>query len=94
MSETGSRRPPETPDGLERDLRRQLGGLAQGQEGVGLPDLPVLREVAARLPHDPHGGNVDRLAPARLEEPVLRHFDLGQVKVANKYFNKGGRDFL
>ncbi|MBP2675094.1 MAG: fold metallo-hydrolase [Deltaproteobacteria bacterium] len=35
------------------------------------------REIASHLPHDPDRGRIVKFAPARLQESVSRHIDLG-----------------
>src|SRR3989337_2043711 len=51
------------------------------------PVLLVFREVSPRLPHDPDGSHVDRLAPARSQESVLRHLHLSKERDVLNLFN-------
>src|SRR6266481_410785 len=64
---------------LDGDLRRQIGRLAQLQEGNPGAHRPILRQVPPRLPHQPDGSLVDRPPPARVQEPV-RHSGLSTTK--------------
>ena len=45
---------------LQGYLSRQIGALADFQEPMMLPDLPVLLQIASGLPHEPHRPNVGR----------------------------------
>ncbi len=57
---------------LQRDLDhlvRQTHGL---QDVPVAADLPVLGQVPAGLPHEPHGGPVDGLAPEGTQQAVVR----------------------
>ena len=58
----------ERVDGLHGHLAAQLGLLDDLEHPVLLPEFPVLAHVASRLPHEPHRGPIDRLAPAGLQE--------------------------
>src|SRR6185437_13290090 len=56
---------------LEGDLHDEVG-IARGLEDVPVAaELPVLREIAARLPHEPDGRSVDALQTAGTEEAVV-----------------------
>src|SRR5690606_18647548 len=50
---------------LEGDLGDEVGGPARLQHRHTLPDLPVLRQRAAGLAHEPHRGERHRLLPGR-----------------------------
>ena len=61
----------EPPQRLQRRLDRQFGRLAKRQEVDALAQRAILRQVAAGLAHDPQRRAIDRLAPARPQEPVV-----------------------
>src|SRR5688500_9632315 len=58
-------------DGLHRDRNGQFGLLADLQKGIALPQLAVIRHVAARLAHEPYRGAVDGFTPAGAEEAIV-----------------------
>jgi hypothetical protein len=57
---------------LKRHLSRQLGRMAQIEDGVLLAQLAVLRHVAPRLPHEPHRGDVGAFPAAGFKKAQLR----------------------
>ncbi len=64
-------------------LQRHVGGevrlAADVEQGVSLADGAVVGHVAAGLTHEPDGGDIDRLAPACLQEPIVfQQFSLGE----------------
>jgi hypothetical protein len=63
----------EDADGRDRDLGGRLRALAELQEAELGADRPVLRHVAARLSHEPHGRERDGLATAGREERRRLH---------------------
>ena len=48
---------------LQRHLRAQLSRARDLEEAVALPQRPVFRQRSTRLPHEPHGRPLNRLAP-------------------------------
>ena len=60
----------EPVDRLDRHLRREIGGRAQGHEVHAAADLAVLGKVAPRLPHQPDGRPGNGFFPAGAEEQV------------------------
>jgi hypothetical protein len=61
---------------LQRDLD-DLVRMPKALQDVPIPaDRAVLREVATRLPHEPHRRAIDRLPAQRAEEAVLGDGDL------------------
>ena len=56
------------PDRLKRDLGGQLGRAVDLEERVLLANLAVFGKRAPRLPHEPHRGALDRLAPRGADE--------------------------
>jgi hypothetical protein len=56
---------------LQRHLDGDLGCAAHRQEVAGTTtDLTVLRQVPARLAHDPDRRPIDRFTTASLQEPI------------------------
>jgi hypothetical protein len=62
----------EPADRLERHFGRQVRGATDIQQGIALAQRAVLGHVPPGLTHEPHGGGIDRLAPAGFEEPAAR----------------------
>jgi len=61
-----------TLDRLQRHLAGERGRAAQLEEGAGaLARGAVLRQIAARLAHDPDRGRVHGLARQRPQQPVV-----------------------
>jgi hypothetical protein len=58
----------EAPHRLQRDLGGRLGVAAQLEEAVARAQRAVLRQVAARLPHEPHRRDRRRLTPGRAQQ--------------------------
>src|SRR5437879_115876 len=58
----------QTVDGLERHFRRGLGVPAELEEPEPLAHRTVLRQVAARLAHEPDGGVRHRRAARGAQE--------------------------
>ena len=61
----------EPPDRLQRDLRGELGRLAQLEEADARAHLPVLGEVASGLAHQPEGRALGGFAAAGAQEEGL-----------------------
>ena len=66
----------EAVDRLKRDLRRQLGRLADFEDGMLRADGPVFRHVAAGLPHEPHRHAVRGLAATGFEESIVHRIGI------------------
>ena len=60
---------------LHRNPRGKLGRSADVQKRMVAANFPVLGHVAPGLPHEPDGGAIDRLAPARFEKPIVHARD-------------------
>src|SRR5438132_1479280 len=59
---------------LQRDLRSHVGAVADVEQRKFLTDGAIRRQIAARLPHEPHGRAVGRLAAAGAQKAVVyRH---------------------
>jgi hypothetical protein len=58
-------------DGLQRDLRGQVGALADIQDASLGADVAVLFHVTAGLPHKPDRPNVGRPAAAGIQESTI-----------------------
>src|ERR687896_788404 len=72
LDRTGSA-PTGPPQGQQRRFHREVGVLRQLKDVGSLPEVPVLRQVAARLAHEPHGGPIHRLSPARPKKAIRSH---------------------
>jgi len=58
-------------DGLQRDLGRELGAMAEVEDRVTFAEFPVLRHVTPCLPHEPDGSDVGALPTARVKKSQL-----------------------
>ena len=65
---------------LERDLARELGRLAEIEDGVLLAELAVLGHVAPRLAHEPHRRAIDGLAAARAQEAIVHRLGASTLR--------------
>ena len=61
---------------LQRHLGAELRLGDDVEEPVALAELAVLGQRAAGLPHEPHGGVLDGLAPRRADEERVAHGNL------------------
>ena len=60
-------------DRLERDLRRQLRGLAQFEDRMFRAEGTVFCHVPACLTHKPNRRAIDRLTPTSFEKAIVDH---------------------
>ena len=72
----------DSPDGLKRDFRGQLGVTAELEKGMPGTQRPVLRHVTAGLTHEPDRRLVDWLTPARTQESIV-HGSIGSADYAD-----------
>ena len=57
--------------GLQRDRHREFGRSADVEQGVALPQGPVVGHVTPGLAHEPDRRHVNRLPPAGLQESIV-----------------------
>ena len=67
-------------DRLERDLRRQLGRLAQLKDRVLRAERTIFCHITARLAHEPDRRTINRFTPAGFEEAIVYHFGILETR--------------
>ncbi len=76
-------------DRLERDLRRQLGRLAQLEDRMLRAERTIFCHIPTRLAHEPDRRTIDRLTPAGFEETLVHHFGILETRGRGCQFAMG-----